>query len=325
MVVVDQQLPFDYRPFPVYILPMATLYEAARKAGVQFDADLAPTQRMFDTGELELSYLDWGPENAPTVILLHGFAQNAHSWDYTALALGQKYRVISLDARGHGDSDWAADADYATAAHQRDLGRFIEQFRGVPVTLVGLSMGGRTSYVYASRQPANVLGLVIVDSGPTWPKAPRAGQSGGRRIMDFVTLPDELDTWEEFVERIHQYNPRRSVQEVRDTLIHKVRQAPNGKWTWKYDRVLRRPDRPRETVSADEQWRRLEDISCPTLVVRGAESDILASETATEMATRMQNCKVVEVEGAGHLVPGDNPVRFIAVVSDWLDELHSAT
>ena len=325
MVVVDQQLPFDYRPFPVYILPMATLYEAARKAGVQFDAELAPTQRKFDTGELELSYLDWGPVNAPTVILLHGFAQNAHSWDYAALALGQKYRVISLDARGHGDSDWAADADYATAAHQRDLDRFIEQFRGVPVTLIGLSMGGRTSYVYASRQPANVRGLVIVDSGPTWPKARGAGQSGGRRIMDFVTLPDELDTWEEFVERIHQYNPRRSVQEVRDTLIHKVRQAPNGKWTWKYDRVLRRPDRPRETVSADEQWRRLEDISCPTLVVRGAESDILASETATEMATRMQNCKVVEVESAGHLVPGDNPVRFIAVVSDWLDELHSAT
>ena len=191
MVVVDRQLTFDYRPFPVYILPMATLYEAARKAGVPFDAELAPMQRKFDTGELELSYLDWGPEDAPTVILLHGFAQNAHSWDYTTLALGQKYRVISLDARGHGDSDWAADADYATAAHQRDLGRFVEQFRGVPVTLVGLSMGGRTSYVYASRQPSNVLGLVIVDSGPTWPKAPGAGQSGGRRIMDFVTLPDE--------------------------------------------------------------------------------------------------------------------------------------
>ena len=142
--------------------------------------------------------------------------------------------------------------------------------------------------------------------------------------MDFVTLPDELDTWEEFVERIHQYNPRRSVQEVRDTLIHKVRQAPNGKWTWKYDRVLRDPNRPRESVSADEQWRRIEAISCPTLVVRGAESDILAQETAAEMGKRMQDCKVVEVERAGHLVPGDNPRQFIAVVTNWLDELHAA-
>ncbi len=302
---------------------MATLYEAARKAGVLFADELSPTERRFDTGELELSYLDWGPKDAPPVILLHGFAQNAHSWDYTALALGQKHRVISLDARGHGDSDWAEDSDYSTAAHQRDLDRFIDQFGGVPVTLVGLSMGGRSSYVYASRRPEKVRGLVIVDSGPTWPKAPRTRQSGGRRIMDFVTLPDELDTWEEFVERIHKYNPRRSVQEVRDTLIHKVRQAPNGKWTWKYDRVLRDPNRPRENVPADEQWRRLEQISCPTLVVRGAESDILAPETAAEMAGRMQNCKVVEVERAGHLVPGDNPNQFIAVVTDWLDGLHS--
>ncbi len=304
---------------------MATLYEAARKAGVQFADELAPTERRFDTGELELSYLDWGPPDAPPVILLHGFAQNAHSWDYTALALGQKYRVISLDARGHGDSDWAEDSDYSTAAQQRDLDRFIEQFYGDPVTLVGLSMGGRSSYVYASRRPENVRGLVIVDSGPTWPKADRARLSGGRRIMDFVTLPDELDTWEEFVERIHQYNPRRSVQEVRDTLIHKVRQAPNGKWTWKYDRILRDPNRPREAVPADEQWRRLEQISCPTLVVRGAESDILAQETAAEMATRMQDCKLVEVERAGHLVPGDNPRQFIVVVTDWLDGLHAAT
>ena len=303
---------------------MATLYEAARKAGVQFADELAPAERRFDTGELELSYLDWGPEDAPPVILLHGFAQNAHSWDYTALALGQTYRVISLDARGHGDSDWADDSDYSTAAHQRDLDRFISQFDGVPVTLVGLSMGGRSSYVYASRHPENVRGLVIVDSGPTWPKAPGAGRSGGRRIMDFVTLPDELDTWDEFVERIHQYNPRRSVQEVRDTLVHKVRQAPNGKWTWKYDRILRDPNRPRESVSADEQWRRIEAISCPTLVVRGAESDILAQETAAEMGKRMQDCKVVEVERAGHLVPGDNPRQFIAVVTNWLDELHAA-
>lgn len=303
---------------------MASLYEAARKAGVPFADELAPAERRFDTGELELGYLDWGPPDAPPVILLHGFAQNAHSWDYTALALGQKYRVISLDARGHGDSDWADDADYSAAAQQRDLDRFIEQFQGVPVTLVGLSMGGRSSYVYASRRPENVRGLVIVDSGPTWPKADRARLSGGRRIMDFVTLPDELDTWEEFVERIHQYNPRRSLQEVRDTLIHKVRQAPNGKWTWKYDRVLRDPDRPREVVPADEQWRRIEAISCPTLLVRGAESDILAHETAAEMGVRMQDCKVIEVEGAGHLVPGDNPRQFVAVVSEWLDALHAA-
>ena len=126
---------FDYRPFQVYILPMATLYEAARKAGIQFAEEMAPVERRFDTGELGLGYLDWGPEGAPPVILLHGFAQNAHSWDYTALALAQKYRVISLDARGHGDSDWADDADYSTAAHQRDLDRFIEQFGGVPYNM----------------------------------------------------------------------------------------------------------------------------------------------------------------------------------------------
>ena len=138
--------------------------------------------------------------------------------------------------------------------------------------------------------------------------------------MDFVTLPDELDTWEEFVERIHQYNPRRSVQEVRDTLIHKVRQAPNGKWTWKYDRVLRDPDRPREVVPADEQWRRIEAISCPTLLVRGAESDLVSDETVARMtAADSPPCHAVDLPGAGHNVATDKPDELIEAVSDFLE------
>ncbi len=303
---------------------MATLYEAARRAGVPFEREIAPVARRFRGGEVELSYLEWGPRDAPAVVLLHGFAQNAHSWDYTSLALGQEYRVIALDARGHGDSEWAPGADYSNAAHQRDLDAFIDHLDALPVTLVGLSMGGRTSYTYAGRRPDNLRGLVIVDTGPPPRERPAKMPAGARRIMDFVNLPDQLDTWEEFVERIHRYNPRRSVQEVRDTLVHKVRQAANGKWTWKYDSALRDPNRPREAVSAEEQWGYLEAVTCPTLVVRGQESDIMARETADAMAERMRDCRLVEVERSGHLVPGDNPVGFISVVAEWLDALHAA-
>ena len=257
------------------------------------------------------------------MVLLHGFAQNAHSWDYTSLALSQKYRVLALDTRGHGDSEWAPDSDYSNAAFQRDLDGFIGHLESVPVTIIGLSMGARIAYVYAGRRPSNVRNLVIVDSGPPASDGRSMRQKGGRRrIMDFVRLPDQMDTWEEFVERIHQYNPRRSMQEVRDTLVHKVRRAPNGKWTWKYDSALRDPDRPRESMPAAEQWGYLEAVTCPTLIVRGQDSDVMSSETAAEMARRMQRCQVVEIERSGHLVPGDNPVRFISVVLDWMSSLH---
>jgi pimeloyl-ACP methyl ester carboxylesterase len=216
---------------------------------------------------------------------------------------------VSLDARGHGDSDWAPDAAYSTADHRRDVGAVVEHLGSSPITVIGLSMGGGTAYSYAAENPADIRALVIVDTGPS------GNPAGRRRIGDFVKLPDELDTLDEFVERIHAYVPQRPIEQVRSTVINNVRQNDAGKWTWKYDSVLRDPTRPRSGIPSEQAWSYLKNIQRPTLLIRGANSDVLTADTALEMEQIMRDCTLVTVDKVGHLVPGDNPVGFISAVS----------
>ncbi len=295
---------------------MATLYEAARELGVPFTSEFEPSQNKFETPELALNYLEWGSPDSPTVVLLHGFAQTAHSWDFVSLSLADRYHVVSVDARGHGDSDWAENAAYSTADHRRDVRALVKHLNSSPLTLIGLSMGGGTAYSSAAESPDDFRAVVIVDTGPV-------GNPAGRdRIRNFARLPDELDTLDEFVKRIHAYVPDRPIEQVRTTVVYNVRQNDAGKWTWKYDKALRDPNRPRQGIPTEQAWAYLASIRCPALLIRGAQSDVLQSETARKMEQVMRDCTLVTVDAARHLVPGDNPVGFIKVVGPWLDRVH---
>ena len=159
---------------------MPALHEAAAGLGVPFGGLFEPVQKELKTAELTLRYLEWGSPDSPTVLLLHGFARTAHSWDFVALSLADRYHVVSLDARGHGDSDWASDAAYSVADHRRDVNAVARHLGPSALTIVGLSMGGGTAYSYAAEEPGVVRALVIVDTGPG------GEQAGRRRISDFA-------------------------------------------------------------------------------------------------------------------------------------------
>ncbi len=294
--------------------PLESLYKTARGRGVEFAEEFVPTTRTFDASELRLSYTEWGDPGLPTVILLHGFAQTSHAWDLITLGLADKFHLISLDQRGHGDSEWASDGDYSLETQQNDLDEFIK-FLGVSrLNLVGLSMGGRNAYVFASRNPQFISNLVVVDTGP------QGVRSGRSRIRNFVTMPDELDTFEEFVERVHSYVPHRSLEQISNSLLNNIRQMENGKWTWKYDRLLRDPNYRRQAASQDQLWAYWESVKCPSLIIRGGNSDVLASETVAEMTSRNPFSESAVVPESGHLVPGDNPAGFLRVIRPWLLE-----
>ena len=291
---------------------LSTLYRAARDRGVNFSEEFVRRYGEFDTGNLMLRYTEWGDPALPTILLLHGFAQTAHTWNLVVLGLADSFHLLCLDQRGHGDSDWAADGDYSLQAQQNDLFGFIECLDVKGLNLIGLSMGGRNAYVFAARNPAAVSNLVVVDTGP------QGMRSGRSRIRNFVTMPGELDTFEEFVARVHAYVPHRSLKQIRNSLINNVRQLDNGKWTWKYDRLLRDPNYQRPVTSEDQLWEYWDNIQCNTLIVRGANSDVLATETVTEMTLRNRHASSAEVPDAGHLVPGDNPAGFLQIIRPWL-------
>ena len=176
--------------------------------------------------------------------------------------------------------------------------------------LIGHSMGGRNSYVWASRNSDKLRSLVIVDTGPV-------AQSRGRnRIQNFRELPDELDSFEEFADRVQEYTGRTREQTL-GALKYSIRERADGKWTWKYDRLLRTPGRQGPAWSQDQLWEAVAKITCPTLVVRGGNSDIFADQTMREMQQVIPNCEIVTVPDAGHLVAGDNPVDFLAALRSF--------
>lgn len=274
----------------------------------------APRDCGIEIGGLRFHYLDWGQTDLPPLICLHGITQTAHSWDEVAPTLARTHHVHALDQRGHGNSSWAPDGDYSTDTQSRDVQAFLVQVGTAPAILVALSMGGLTAMTLAARAPELVRALVVVDI------APEVQRQGVEHIRTFVETNDELDSFEAFVTRAHAFNPRRSLENIRSRLRHNLKQLPNGRWTWKYDPLLRNPAR----IGADPAslWERVKAIRCPTLVVRGGESDILAPETAARLGG-MVHAEVRTVPGAGHSVMGDNPSGFLAAVEPFLASLRS--
>jgi pimeloyl-ACP methyl ester carboxylesterase len=266
-------------------------------------------------GDYALHHLDWGTVGLPPLLCLHGITQTAHSWDEVAPALARTHHVRALDQRGHGDSTWASDGDYRIATQNRDVERFLHTIDAAPAVLVALSMGGLVALTLAARAPELVRALVVVDI------APEIQRGGVDNIRNFVAATDELDQFEDFVTRAHAFNPRRSIENIRERLRHNLRQLPNGRWTWKYDPALRNPARVGEGMH--DLWEQVAAIRCPVLIVRGGESDILAPEVAARFGS-IVGAEVRTVPGAGHSVMGDNPTGFLAAVEPFLAGLPPA-
>ena len=287
------------------------LFTAARAAGVTFSQDVTPEDHFVVANGMRLHYLDWGNPDKPAMLLLHGGAQSAHSWDFFSLALRDHFHIIAVDQRGHGDSEWSENGDYDTAFHVADLDAFTGAIGFDGFVLVGLSMGGRNAYGFAAAHPAKIDRLVIVDVGPD------VAAEGRAYIQEFLEGTETFDSFDWLVERVHQYNPRRPVNQIRGSLLNNLKQLDDGLWTWKHDR-RRGIRRDRGMEMNEEAWQDLAAVAAPTLLVRGAESYILSEQTAAKMRGTLANCSFAEVEGAGHLVPSDRPVAFEAAVRAYL-------
>jgi pimeloyl-ACP methyl ester carboxylesterase len=260
---------------------------------------------------LRFHYRDWGNEAAPPLVLLHGFTGHARSWDTTARTLRDRYHVLVLDQRGHGESEWATD--YAPERMVEDIAAFREALGLERFALLGLSMGGRNAYGYAGLYPETVERLVIVDIGPDIPAA------GSTRIRTGTLAGDRFATPEDAIRASRAANPRADETEQRHRVLNNLIETDDGQWTWRYDEALRSPDKPPlPRPDPERAWALLSRITCPTLLVRGALSDVLSPETAARMVQTIPNCRLVEVPDAGHSVPLENPRGFLAAISDFL-------
>ena len=264
---------------------------------------------------LRFHYRDWQSNQipAPTLILLHGFTGHARSWDFFAESARERFRVLALDQRGHGETEWARDGKYGIHEMSSDLQSFLKAMHVSEYCLVGLSMGGMVGMHFAAQRPNGLKKLVIVDI------APEIASEGERNVRDSVVAQDEFESVEEAFENARRVNP----VPPEDVHHHRVRyslmRTENGNWTYRYDRAFRRMGtQSRKRPDPEEGWRALSRVNVPTLLIKGENSTLLTDELAQRFVNTVPDSSLVVIQGSGHSVPLDKPVEFGKTVLEFL-------
>lgn len=267
---------------------------------------------------LQAHYVEWGNPQAPTIVLLHGLRSYARTWEPVATALSDRYRLIALDHRGRGDSDWDPAAEYFTEAYVSDVEQFADGLGLTRFVLIGHSMGGTNAIVYAAWHPERVHLAVIEDIGP----GSSASTKGAERVKrELAETPREFPTLAEARAYWRSVRPGISEAALQSRIQHTLRQDLGGHWVWKFDlegiaRSRLDPDPARQL----DLWPHVAALRCPALVLRGARSDFLPTRTCEGMASRQPLLSWTEIPGAGHYVHDDNLPGYLAALSSFLEQ-----
>ena len=290
-------------------------HENAEEFGLPYDGP--PTVRR-ECVEVEpgraLSALVWGSDE-PELVLLHGGAQNAHTWDTVAMALGRP--LVAIDQPGHGHSDGPREGpsgQLSLQSNAEDVAVAIRALAPNARAVVGMSMGGMTSIALAGLAPELVRSLVLVDVTPgvTAEKA--------KAITDFVNGPATFPSFEDLLARTIEHNPTRTVSSLRRGILHNAIQLDDGSWEWRYRRFrapegASAPERP----DYDALWNTLGAVTVPVMLVRGMRpQSVVDDKDEAELRRRLPSARVEHVEEAGHSVQGDAPLELAALLADFV-------
>jgi pimeloyl-ACP methyl ester carboxylesterase len=265
------------------------------------------TERFATANGLRLHYLEWGDPAKPPMILLHGIARHAHTFDHIAPAFARDHHVIALDMRGHGDSAWSPEGAYLVQDYVKDLEALTAQLRLRGLTLLGNSTGGRVVQVFAGLHPDLVERIVVEDVGPERPR--NIADAFARRVEQ------EAAGWaseDELVAQLVAAN-RRTPEPLLRTYAHfGVKPGPGGRLVWKRD-----PNLVKGFVET-ELWDSVSKITAPALYVIGGGSNIVPPETQQRLKDTLRNCRVVVMPALGHYPDEEDADGFLAIVTPFL-------
>ena len=267
---------------------------------------------------LPMHYVEWGSTAHPSLLLLHGFQSNAHTWDTFSRTMADTYHILALDQRGHGDTAWAPDGDYDAPSHVRDIAGFIVALHLAHTAVIGHSMGGRHAAMIAAAHPELVRQVVIVDTAAEFPPAMLARLSAPPGD-EAPPQPEMFDTFEEVVGQGMQHYPLTPEAELRHANYHNLYRGADGRWRWRWDINLL-TWRQRNRSLRQDLYTALRCVQCPTLLVRGQSSPLLTPEVAQKMIQALPQGRLVEIARAAHTVNADNAVDFNAATAAFLRE-----
>ena len=300
-------MPIDYDEFGLF-------HENAEEYGLAYDGPPVVRRESVEIspGGRRVSALVWG-DGPAEIVLLHGGAQNAHTWDTVALALDRP--LVALDLPGHGHSDHREEGPFSPRHNAADVAVAIRALAPDARMVVGMSLGGLTSIALTSHAPELVRRLVLVDV------TPGVDRDKAAPIAQFIAGPDTFESFDEILARTIEFNPTRSESSLRRGVLHNAIERDDGRWVWRYQRPRILEDTDMD-IPADfaTLWDDVAQISVPILLVRGAEKGTVVDDNdVAELAKRQPSARVELVEGAGHSVQGDRPVELARLLEDFLE------
>jgi len=287
-----------------------SLLKSARELDIPHAHTIRYSSRNIVLRHRRFHLLEWGEPSSPALILLHGGHQSAHSWDLVSLSLADRYRILALDQRGHGDTEWSRDGDYSSEAMAEDVLAFVAAEDIVEPIIFGHSMGGLVTLNVLGLAPALSRAAVLVDVGP------EVDSRGTSMIREFINSAVEFDDIEEFVERVHAYDPFRSKEHIERTVRYNMLRRADGKYVSKCDRNFAAPaaDRgPRMKLEA------VRDFQLPVLVVRGEHSNVLQPDAAERFVQALPFGNLITIPDCGHNVHSQNTSGFLRAVVPFLE------
>lgn len=277
-----------------------------------------PTNRFFEVDGIKVHYLDWGGDpRKRTIVLLHGGAAHAHWWDYVAPELTDHGRVLALDFRGHGRSQWSPERHYGPPAYIEDV-RGLLDLLGTRVVLVGHSMGGAVAQWCALTFPEKIAALVIVDAPAGPPPLLRRLQWRWRRKAHGGKRP-ELRSAQDIMRKFRLSPPGTYVtkDQLEQLALKGAEQLPDGNWAFRFDPETRAWRRR----SARMRRPKIRRIGMPTLILRGAQSGLVSARRARSMNRKIKGSVLKEVPRAFHHVPLDNPEATASAIAEFVESL----
>jgi len=280
-----------------------------------------PASRFFQSQGLRLHYSDWGNEDAPLMLLVHGGRDHCRSWDPIARSLQPHFHVLAPDLRGHGDSDWTKGGSYSLTEYVYDLARLVRSTAADQVTMVGHSMGGMVGLIYAGTFPDQVSALVVLDGVTVLPSAKR--MPAHERVAKWVGQLDKLEdreprryrTIEEAAAQMRANNTRLPAELAQHLAAFGVRRNNDDTYSWKFDPYQRAmaPHRlsPEDHISL---WSR---ITCPTLLLHAEESFLESPQTAG-LPNYFEQARTETISGAGHWLHHEKPDEVLCSIRTFL-------
>lgn len=299
-------------PARIHYDEFSMFHENAEEFGIPYSGPPVVVRQSVALGDgRQLSSLVWG-ETPPELVLLHGGAQNAHTWDTVALALDRP--LVAVDLPGHGHSDGGRRGSRDLADNADDVATVIRHLAPQAHAVVGMSLGGMTTLVLADRHPDLVRRLVLVDV------TPGVNAEKARAITNFIRGPESFPDFEAILARTIEHNPTRSVASLRRGILHNAVQREDGSWVWRHARHrAQEPAEPQEGPRFGDLWEVLSRVGVPLMLVRGMRpQSVVDDQDEAELRRRLPSARIEHVQEAGHSVQGDAPVDLAHLLADFV-------